>query len=144
MQTPMTVRVILVLAALLGCASGRRAAAPSIWYAGTWQGRFLAPGSDSILVRWTWSQSADTLGAFTFGRETLAAPTRLSHVGADSAVVDLLRPVRPMQIVGAPEFAFRLIVRARDSIMTGLWVATPPTGPAYRGRLEATRISPRR
>ena len=139
------VRSAVGVALLLSCNVQAPLPAPLAHYAGTWQGRFLAPGRDSILVQWRWIQPSDTIGTFTFGRETNSTPTRLVLATGDSAVIDLTRPIRPMrpERVGASEFAFRLIVRVRDSLMTGTWIATPPTGPERRGRLAALRVPPR-
>ena len=137
-------RVLLVLptlALLFACTPRLQSPTPMAAYRGTWQGRFLAPASDTPIMTWTWVQSADSLGAFTFGRETVSVATRVLSVNVDSIVVALTRPIRAPRF-GPAEWQLQFVARVKGDTLTGTLLSTTVGGLAQRSRLDAMRVRP--
>jgi arylsulfatase A-like enzyme len=118
----------------------RPAASSLASYAGSWRGSILAPGSDNVLVTWTWVQNADSSGRFTFAAETTSTITHVLILSPDSIVVDLASPIRRPD---GTEVMLRLVGSACGNDLAGYAISRAALGGATRARLVGVRTPPR-
>ena len=127
--------------AIVPCTSRPAVGSPPTVYVGKWRGEIFAPGSDSVMVGWTWAQQPDGVGSFTFGRETTPSPTRTVTVSNDSIVFDLERAVTaPIQGVGSA--MARMVVAACGDTLDGYIVLRFGAAGGTRARVTGRRGAP--
>lgn len=105
--------------------------------AGTWNGKTMAVGNDSVLTTWQLTATADTSGwSLTIG-STSGIPVRVVSVSGDSVITEagpFPSALRPGQQVTT-----RAVYRLQDGKLIGATNATYANGETLTLRTEATR-----
>ncbi len=142
--------LILVLVAGVACAKTDQpaavdttamATAPGLSLAdvaGTWNGKSMAVGNDSVLATWQLTATTDTSGwSQMVGASTSVIPVRVVSVSGDSLITE----AGPFPSVLRPgqQVTTRSIYRLQNGKLIGVTNATYPNGETVTLRTEATR-----
>ena len=134
--------IVAVLACIAWCsqaADPQQPTNPIAVYLGTWRATTYNRTMDSVMVTWTWVQSADSSGTLAFGDER-ANPTRVVFASADSLVFDLLVPLHfgaghPWE--GARQ---RYVARIRNDSLSGTAWTTVVDGRRGQRPFRGSRV----